>query len=259
MKGEPVIEVENLEVKRGATTVLTDASFTIARGEYVGIVGPNGGGKTTLVEAMLGLLPKTKGKIKIFGKPIEEFAQWERIAYVPQHATNFDEMFPLTVKELVAQGRIGKANIGRNLTPEDWKKVEEAMKFLEISHLRDKRIGKLSGGQKQRAFIARAIAREPDVLVLDEPVAGVDPGVQEKFYKLLSDLNLRKGTTIISVSHDLSVVFCRMSRVLCVNQRIYSCEVNESTDPEKVLRQVYGEHFHFVFHKHECRGVFGND
>lgn len=259
MTKEPAIEVRNLEVRRGGSTVITDASFTIYRGDYVGIVGPNGGGKTTLVEAILGLLPKTKGEIKIFGKPIEEFDQWERIAYVPQHATNFDEMFPLSVKELVAQGRITRANIGKKLKKEDWKKVEEAMEFLEISHLADRRIGKLSGGQKQRAFIARAIAREPEVLVLDEPAAGVDPAVQEKFYKLLSNLNLKKGTTIISVSHDLSVVFCRMSKVLCVNQKIYSCEVNESTEPEKVLRQIYGDHFHFVFHKHECRGVFGNE
>ncbi|MCX8173093.1 MAG: metal ABC transporter ATP-binding protein [Thermoplasmata archaeon] len=256
---EPVIEVENLEVKRGASTVVSEASFKIASGEYVGIVGPNGGGKTTLVEAVLGLLPKTKGTVKIFGRPIEDFDQWERIAYVPQHATNFDELFPLTVRELVAQGRIGRAKMGRKLRREDWEKVTEAMEFLEISHLAGKRIGKLSGGQKQRAFIARAIAREPEILVLDEPVAGVDPSVQEKFYKLLSDLNLKKGTTIISVSHDLSVVFCRMSRVICVNQRTYSCEVNEGTDPEKVLRQVYGEHFHFVFHRHECRGVFGNE
>ncbi|MEM3396057.1 MAG: metal ABC transporter ATP-binding protein [Thermoplasmata archaeon] len=259
MRKDVVIEVENLEVRRGATTVITDASFTISRGEYVGIVGPNGGGKTTLVEAVLGLLPKTKGQIRIFGKSVDDFDEWERIAYVPQHATNFDEMFPLTVKELVAQGRIGRTNMGRKLGREDWNKVKEAMEFLEISHLADKRIGKLSGGQKQRAFIARAIAREPEVLFLDEPVAGVDPSVQEKFYKLLSDLNLKKGTTIISVSHDLSVVFCRMSRVICVNQRTYSCHIDERMDPEKVLRQVYGEHFHFVFHRHECRGVFGNE
>lgn len=259
MKKETVIKVENLEVRRGASPVITDASFIIERGDYVGIVGPNGGGKTTLVEAVLGLLPKTRGVIKIFGKPIEEFDEWGRIAYVPQHATNFDEMFPLTVKELVAQGRIERANMGRKLNAEDWRKVKEAMEFLEISHLSDKRIGKLSGGQKQRAFIARAIARDPEILFLDEPVAGVDPSVQEKFYKLLSDLNLKKGTTIVSVSHDLSVVFCRMSKVICVNQRTYFCDVNEETDPQKVLRQVYGEHFHFVFHKHECRGVFGYD
>ncbi len=256
---QPVIEVEHLSVRRGNTIVVSDATFTINRGDYVGIVGPNGGGKTTLVEAILGLLPKESGKITILGKPVEEFDMWEKVGYVPQHAINFDTMFPLTVKELVALGRIGRWNLGKKLNPEDWKEIKEAMEFLEIAHLAERRVGKLSGGQMQRVFIARAITRKPEILILDEPVAGIDPSLQERFYKLLSNLNLKKRTTIIVVSHDLSVVFCRMSKVICVNRKTYTCEVNETTEPEKILREVYGEHFHFVFHKHECRGIFGNE
>lgn len=258
MTQEPVIEVENLTVRRGNAVTVSNANFKVYRGDYVGVVGPNGGGKTTLIQAILGLIPAEKGRVKIFGKDINEFSAWERIAYVPQHASNFDDFFPLTVRELVALGRTGRHNLGRKLRAEDWKHVDEALAFLEIAHLADSRIGKLSGGQKQRVFIARAIVRNPDILILDEPISGVDPVVQERFYKILSDLNLKKGTTIIIVSHDLSVVFCRMSKVICVNMKVYSCDVNEATDPEKILRNVYGEHFHFVFHKHECRGVFGN-
>jgi zinc transport system ATP-binding protein len=253
-----VIAVKDLTVERANTEIVRDVNFKVHKGEYVGIVGPNGGGKTTLLLALLGTLPIKKGSIKIFGKDIKSFHDWDRVAYVSQDAIKFDSQFPLSVRELVSLGRVNSHNLGRSLTTDDWKAVDEALEFMDLEKIKDKRIGQLSGGQKQRLFVAKALVRNPEVIFLDEPTAGVDPMTQEKFYKKLSDLNTKKGITILMVSHDLSAVFCRMSRVVCVNRDVHTDEVTEDFIPDDLLRKTYGEHFHFVFHKHECEGVFNN-
>jgi zinc transport system ATP-binding protein len=255
----PVLEVSDLTVKRSNAVVIEDANFTINQGDYVGVVGPNGGGKTSLLLALLNIIPTTKGNIKFFGKNIKEFTNWEKIAYVPQHATNFDAHFPLTVRELVALGRVNRNNLGRTLKQTDWKAVDEALQFMGISEIANRRIGQLSGGQKQRVFVAKALVRQPEIILLDEPVVGVDAKTQEKFYKKLSDLNIRKGITILLVTHDLTAVFCRMSKVVCVNRQVNSSEITPDLKPEEVLREVYGEHFHFVFHRHKCELVFEDE
>jgi zinc transport system ATP-binding protein len=258
-KKTPVLEVSKLYVSRSNSVVIEDASFKINRGDYVGIVGPNGGGKTTLLLAILNIIPRTRGKILLFGQEIESFSSWEKVAYVSQTAVNFDSHFPLTVRELVALGRVNRSNLGRNLKRTDWKSVDEVLDFMGISEIANKRIGQLSGGQKQRVFVAKALVRNPEIILLDEPIVGVDAKTQEKFYKKLSDLNLEKNITILLVTHDLTAVFCRMSKVICINQFANVAEITENVKPEDVLRQAYGEHFHFVFHNHECKRVFENE
>jgi zinc transport system ATP-binding protein len=248
----PVLEVSNLHVARSNFPVIEDANFTIQRGDYVGIVGPNGGGKTTLLLALLNILPRTKGTIRLFGQDIESFSHWEKVAYVPQDAINFDSHFPLAVRELVALGRVNRRNIGRTLKREDWDAVDGSLDFMGLSDLANRRIGQLSGGQKQRVFVAKALVRKPEIIFLDEPVVGVDARTQEKFYKKLSDLNVAKGITILIVTHDLTAVFCRMSKVMCMNRWANMAEITEDLEPGDFLRKAYGEHFHFVFHKHEC-------
>ncbi|HUT26865.1 MAG TPA: metal ABC transporter ATP-binding protein [Methanomassiliicoccales archaeon] len=252
----PIIDVQGLTVKRGTSEAISNASFIINKGDYVGIVGPNGGGKTTLVLALLGLLPKESGSVKIMGQDIESFHQWDKVGYVSQFAINFDSQFPLTVRELVGLGRINRSNLGRFRNKDDWKAVNEALDIMSISDLANKRIGRLSGGQRQRAFVAKSLVSEPELLVLDEPVTGFDPVTQEKFFMQLSNLNQKKGLTILIVSHDLAAVFCRMSRVLCVNKEVHSSEISDGTVPDAVLKKGYGEHFHFAFHQHKCQGVF---
>ncbi|MDI9643676.1 MAG: ATP-binding cassette domain-containing protein [Candidatus Verstraetearchaeota archaeon] len=259
MGKEALIEVKGLNVARSGSLVIHDAKFEIFRGDYVGVVGPNGGGKTTLLLAMLGLLPRQSGTIRIFGKDLERFSEWEKVAYVSQDAINFDPGFPLSVRELVSLGRLGKRNLGRPLRRDDWSKVDSALEFMGISDASAKRIGELSGGQKQRMFVAMALVRDPELIILDEPVAGVDAATQEKFYQKMSDLNQRKGITILMVSHDLTAVFCRMSRLICVNREVNVAEIRPDTDPNEILRKAYGDHFHFVFHRHECRGEFSHD
>jgi len=253
---ESVIEVEGLNVARGGRRVIEDASFTVGRGAYMGVVGPNGGGKTTLLQAILGIIPRESGSIRILSQPIEEFDEWSRLAYVSQHSISFDERFPINVRELVGLGRINRSNLAKPLRKEDWEKVNEVLEFMGISELAERRVGHLSGGQKQRVFVAKALVRDPEVLILDEPVAGVDAEAQELFYMKLSDLNGREGTTIVIVSHDLAAVFCRMSDVMCVNRRVYTSPISPDADPNEVLQKAYGEHFHFVFHEHTCEGFF---
>jgi zinc transport system ATP-binding protein len=255
----PVLEVSNLHVTRSNSLVIEDANFTVQQGDYVGIVGPNGGGKTTLLLALLNILPKTKGIIRLFGQDIESFSHWEKVAYVPQDAVNFDPHFPLAVRELVALGRVNRSNIGRTLKGGDWNAVDEAIDFMGLSDIAGKRIGQLSGGQKQRVFVAKALVRKPEIIFLDEPVVGVDAKTQEKFFKKLSDLNVARGITILLVTHDLTAVFCRMSKVVCMNRLANVAEITEDLEPGKFLRKAYGEHFHFVFHKHECERVFQDE
>jgi zinc transport system ATP-binding protein len=167
MNDQPIIEVKNLDIERSNAMVIEHATFTINRGDYVGIVGPNGGGKTSLLLALLRIIPFKQGTIRFFNEDISAFSQWERIAFVSQDATNFDPQFPLSVKELVALGRVNRKNIGRRLHPTDRDAVDEALRFMGIEELAQKRIGELSGGQKQRVFVAKALVRDPDILFHD--------------------------------------------------------------------------------------------
>jgi zinc transport system ATP-binding protein len=254
-----ILEVKNLTVNRDGEIVIDDANFTINSGDYVGIIGPNGGGKTTLLSTILNFLPITNGSIRLFGADAAKFSSWGKIAYISQHATSFESQFPLTVRELVSLGCIRKGTIGRRFKQEDWVAVDESIAFMGLTDVADRRIGQLSGGQKQRVFVAKALARKPELILLDEPIVGVDSHAQERFYKKLSDLNVERKTTILIVTHDLASVFCRMSKVLCINKKVEVAQITEELDPNMLLKRAYGEHFHFVFHKHECKGVFDTE
>lgn len=253
---EPIIEASMLNIARGGRLVIEDATFSIPLGTYMGVVGPNGGGKSTLMQALVGVIPYQSGSIKIMGMPLEEFNQWNKLAFLSQQSINFDENFPLSVRELVSLGRITKSKLGRRLGREDWKNVDEALRFMGVSKLADRRIGQLSGGQKQRVLVAKAIVREPEIIILDEPVSGVDVEAQERFFMLLSNLNAKHGITILIVSHDLATVFCRMNQVMCINRKVYTSPISSEHDPNTILKKAYGKHFNFVFHEYICEGNF---
>jgi zinc transport system ATP-binding protein len=251
-----VIEVEGLTVVRSGQTVIQNASFVVHAGDYIGMVGPNGGGKTTILKAVLGVIPFVSGRVRLFGHDLRHFKDWGRIAYLSQNAIAFDEQFPLSVRELVSLGRLTRKRMGRPLGREDRKTVEGTLKYMGISDLAKKRIGQLSGGQKQRVVLAKALVRDPSILILDEPVSGVDSQTQERFYKLLSDLNLERKMTILMVSHDLAAVFCRMSHMICVNRLVRTSPITDHFDPNPILKETYGEHFQFAYHQHQCKGEF---
>jgi len=255
----PVVEVRDVDILRDGELAIKGATFAVEAGDYVGVVGPNGGGKTSLVLGMLGLLPVARGEVNLFGTPSARFSDWARVGYVAQNATSFDPGFPLSVRELVALGRVRRETLGRRLTAADWREVDEAMALMDIGAIGRRRVGSLSGGQKQRVFVARALVRKPELLILDEPATGVDAEAQERFYGLLADVNARRGTTVLMVSHDLASVFCRMSKVVCVNREVHVSPITPDLDEGALLRKVYGEHFTFVFHRHECGIGHGGD
>jgi zinc transport system ATP-binding protein len=255
----PILETKNLDVYRNGVAVIEDATFSINRGDYVGIVGPNGGGKTSLLSALLGFLPNSSGSIYLFDTELARFSAWQKIAYISQQATSFEDHFPLTVRELVSLGCIKKDMLGRRFTQKDWQTVDDNLEFMGLSDVADRRIGQLSGGQKQRMFVAKALAHNPELILLDEPIVCVDSNAQEKFYKKLSDLNIERKITILIVTHDLASVFCRMSKVMCINKTVEIAEITQELDVNLLLKRAYGEHFHFVYHRHDCEGVFASE
>jgi zinc transport system ATP-binding protein len=195
--GPTIISLQNVSFSYHSEMVLRDISLEIHRGDYVGIVGPNGGGKSTLLKVILGLLKPTKGKITLFDH--------SKIGYVPQK-TVFDTNFPITVEEAVAMGRYGKRGLFRLLQREDYEKVQKALKQVDMEAFCKRQVSDLSGGQQQRVFIARALAAEPEIIILDEPTVGVDIKTQKHFYTLLRKLNNELALTLVLVSHELDIV-----------------------------------------------------
>jgi zinc transport system ATP-binding protein len=239
----------NVSLRVGSQTVLEDVSFSISCGEYVGVVGPNGGGKTTLLKLLLGLQAPTSGEILVYGKPPRESRKGGRIGYVPQRVTQQDLTFPATVEEIVQSGRTPRLGTAGLPGKTDRDAVEEALKMADIAHLRHRRIGELSGGERQRAFIARALAGEPHVLVLDEPTTGVDPGARDRFYAFLRDLH-SNGLTILFVSHDVDVMTKEATTILCLNQRLLCHMPSSSFEHDANLQSLYGDTLSRIHHHH---------
>jgi zinc transport system ATP-binding protein len=245
---DKVIELKNVNVRYGELLVLEKASFDVLKGDVVGVVGPNGGGKTTLINAILGNVPLESGSVKLFGQDLKDFKDFQRVGYVAQNAIQFDPIFPATVGEIVALGCLSRARLGRRLTPQDKKDVRWAMELVELYDLRDRKISQLSGGQKQRIFLAKALVKRPELLILDEATAGLDICIQDRFISIVNTMRLEHEVTVVTVSHDLSGVLCQANRLAVVNRKIYYQDITDSTDPTKALRQAYGEHFTFLFH-----------
>lgn len=251
MKFSPsLFEVNDLNFERQGNLVLKEASFQILPGEYCAIIGPNGGGKTTLVRLLLGLEKPTSGEIKLFGTPQKKFRDWNRIGYVPQRSALVDNAFPATVREVVGMGRYARRGIFGFESREDKEAISEAMELMGVSDLSDRLIGNLSGGQRQRVMIARALASKPEVLIVDEPNTGVDVESQHRFYELLRTLNRTKKMSILFITHDIGVIAEDITRILFVNQTLLV-----SQNPAGMIRcdemsRLYGTPAHVVCHNH---------
>ncbi len=216
VKDELVITVRDLWAGYEGGPVLEAIHLDVRRGDFIGIIGPNGGGKSTLLKVLLGLIPPTRGEVRVMGLPPKEGRRY--IGYVPQ-SVEFDRDFPISVWEVARMGRLGKRGLLRRYTAEDDAKVAEALRLLDVLDLRDRPIGELSGGQRQRVYIARALASEPEILLLDEPLAGVDPQMSANFYELLARLN--DHITILMVSHDIGAITSYVKTVGCLNRRLF--------------------------------------
>lgn len=245
---DTIVEVHDLDVKYGEIVALEQATFSVQRGDVVGVVGPNGGGKTTLLNALLGNIPVARGSIRLFGQELTDFKDFQRIGYVAQNAIQFDPLFPATVEEIVSLGCLSRQRLGRRLSPEDRKDVERALQMVDLDELKDRKISQLSGGQKQRIFLAKALVKRPELLILDEATAGLDICIQDRFINIVKTLKQEHDLTVITVSHDLSGVLCQANRLAVVNRKLYYQDITGDVDPTKALRQAYGEHFTFMFH-----------
>lgn len=213
------LEIRGVTFGYGKQAVIEGVKLDLYQGDFLGLVGPNGSGKTTLLKLILGLLPLQKGRIKLLGKDLRHFKQWDAIGYVPQKAASVTEQFPASVEEIVATGLLAKKRPPRRYTKQDRQRVAQALAQVAITDLAHQRIGELSGGQQQRALIARALVTDPQLLILDEPTTGVDQQSQNRFYDLLSELN-NKGITIIIVSHDLSRITNHVTKLASINKTL---------------------------------------
>lgn len=245
-----IIEIKDISFAYTDEQVLEHINLNIHKGDYLGVVGPNGGGKTTLLKIMLGLLKPTSGSVYLFGEDIRYFKNWSQIGYIPQKAVNFDSNFPATVYEVVSMGRYGKKGLFYSLNSKDTTIIDESLKQVEMFKYRDRIIGDLSGGQQQRVFIARALASQPKVIFLDEPTVGVDVKTQEAFYKLLKKLNQTLHLTLILVSHDIDVVAHESTEIACVNKTLSYDSCPQDFLKNKELQKLYGQQAKLILHNH---------
>ena len=242
---KPLIEINNLSFAYpGNVLVLNDVNFSIAERESVCMIGPNGGGKTTLLLLILGLLSPTKGTITVNG--YEPKKSRNLIGYMPQYY-NLDREFPINALEVVLMGRLNKKFWGR-YSKEDRAAAMLALDEMDVADLAKRRFADMSGGQRQRVLIARALAGDPKVLLLDEPTANVDPGAQEKFYDILEILN--KKMTLIIVSHDLGFVSNNINTVACVNKKVHVHPVSQLSGD--MVSEMYGYDVSLIHHNHSC-------
>jgi len=229
------ISVRGLTVSYGQKPVLRAVSFDVSRGKLVGIVGPNGAGKSTLLKAMLGLIQPDAGTVLIEGRPASQCR--ERVTYVPQtEAVDWD--FPVTVFDVVLMGRYGRLPLWGRPQRSDREAASQALELVGMGDFRDRHIRQLSGGQQQRVFLARALCQEADILLLDEPFAGVDAATEQAIFELIERLTAG-GKTMLVVNHDLSILN-RFDDVMLLNERVVAYGPTDEVLTESNLRRTYG-------------------
>ena len=236
-----VIELDGVSVAYEGLVAIEDVSLAVRRGEYVAILGPNGAGKSTLVKVILGLVRPTRGRVLVFGKPPWKlaFKERRRIGYVPQ-ASQLDLRFPITVWELALMGRYAHLGLSRRPRAPDREATRRALELVGLERLAARRIGQLSGGQLQRALIARALAAEPELLILDEPTTGLDLQMTEGLYRLIGELRERLELTVLVVSHDVGVVAEQVDTIACLAGRLVVHGRPKEVLTEATLECMYG-------------------
>ncbi|AAM73321.1 MAG TPA: ABC transporter ATP-binding protein [Chlorobaculum sp.] len=240
---EPLIVCEQLCVNLGGAKILQGLSLSVYEGDFLAVLGPNGGGKTTLLKVILGLVKPTTGTVRVFGK--EPGYASRRIGYVPQRL-DFDRTFPISAMEVVLMGRLSRKRLLQRYGHEDRRKALEALETTGLAELAQRRIGALSGGELQRVLIARALAGEPELLLLDEPTASVDPDMKTTIYDLLDQL--KKSHTIVLVTHDTGTIGRHVSRIACLNCTLDMHEPG-STLGRSALDKLYGYPVDVVEHR----------
>jgi zinc transport system ATP-binding protein len=225
-----LIDVDNLTVQLGGEVVLDNVSLCVHSGEFIGIVGTNGAGKTTLLRTILGFIKPNAGSI---------YTNGAKISYIPQHGNTYSNIVPMSVMEVVKLGAAGSAALAL-----------DALGTVGLKDVAGRRFTELSGGQRQRVAIAKALASNPDILILDEPTTGIDERAQADFYETMHALQ-RKDITIITVGHEVDTLVSHASRIICLNRSIQYDGKPESFDPEKHLPTFYKAQHQLLHHEHE--------
>jgi zinc transport system ATP-binding protein len=230
-----IVLVKDLFVRRQGHPVLEDLNLELFDGDFLGLIGPNGGGKSTLLKVMLGLIKPDRGDVKIFG--LEPVKARKLIGYMPQK-TIFDPSFPVKAIDVVLMGRFSRKGLFRGYGSEDREAALDALEDVGMREYAEREIGAFSGGEQQRVFVARSLVSEPKLLLLDEPTAGVDAAQQTEFYDLLCRLNRMKGIAIVLVSHDITAISKYVNKIACLNQRLYYHGSKELTNED--IERAYG-------------------
>ncbi|MFP6899972.1 MAG: metal ABC transporter ATP-binding protein [Opitutales bacterium] len=232
----PPLEIHDLTVSYERKPVLYGVDLTLESGSLVGVVGPNGAGKTTLIKTIMGIVPANGGWVKIFGQPYSKAVT--RVGYMPQRES-VDWDFPVTVMDLVLMGRYGHAGLMRRVGKRDREIARECLEKVNMSPFADRQIGNLSGGQQQRVFLARALAQESDLYLMDEPFVGVDAATETAIVELLRELRNR-GKTLVVVHHDLSTARQYFDQLILLNMRLVAYGPVEETFTSELLQKTYG-------------------
>lgn len=248
-ESSPIVRVHEVTVTYDHIVALKDASLEVPQGAFVALIGPNGAGKTTLLRVILGLITPDAGEVEVFGRPPRQLGRLRtRIGYVPQ-VQQIDLHFPLRVRDVVLMGRYGRLGLFHWPGKADHEAVKNALAEVGIPDLIDRPLSDLSGGQRQRVFLARALVNHPDLLLLDEPTAGVDSAASESLYALLRRLN-EQGITVLLVSHDVGVVAQYVDTVACVRGRVVAHDRPEVVLTDTTLAEAYGCDVLFFHHGH---------
>ena len=239
--GAPALEVSGVTVRFDGVRALDDISFQLAQGERIAVVGPNGAGKSTLFQVIAGVLHPSRGEVKVYGHgPGGHIC----IAYVPQRS-QVDWTFPANVADVVMMGRIGKLGLFRWPKRRDWDYARGCLEIVGMADLADRQIGELSGGQQQRVFIARALAQEAELMLMDEPLTGLDMPSQEGIFQILEELRGR-AVTVMVATHDLNLAAERFDRLMLLNHRLLGFGHPDQVFTPERLMQAYGGHMHLI-------------
>jgi manganese/iron transport system ATP-binding protein len=232
---KPILDVQNVGVRYNGRTALEEITFHLHAGERIAVVGPNGAGKSTLFKVVAGVLPPNTGEVNIFGSHPHVHVC---IAYIPQRS-QVDWNFPVSVADAVMMGRSAKLGLLNWAHKKDWEHVHRALEIVELSDLAERQIGQLSGGQQQRMFIARALAQEAELMLMDEPLSGLDTPSQEGLLNLLDTLR-SQNVTVMVATHDLDQAARHFDRIMLLNRRIIAFDVPQQVMHTDQLVRAYG-------------------
>lgn len=246
-----IIKVTDLSVAYSQNNVLQDVSFSIEKGDFVGLAGPNGAGKTTLIKTILNLLPTAQGTIEILGKKHTTFHTWGKIGYLPQKNSAINTIFPATVGEIVSLGLLSQKKWFKKITPADIAKTNVILQELQIFNLKNKMFSELSGGQQQKVLLARALVSNPEVLIFDEPSTALDPESRETFFKLIQHLNKAHHITIILITHDTGYIGTYANKLLYIDKKlVYFGNFADFCHSEKMKTYFGNYEQHIICHQH---------